>query len=185
MIATLRPLTAASAILLLLFIGVGAQRAKGVSPKGAPVSAGQTVTQIDLAGLKTLLKPDGKPRLINFWATWCDPCREEFPELLKIDAAYKGKLDFITVSLDDLQDIQTTVPKFLAQMKSTLPAYLLHAADEDAAIAAIAGISSDFSGSLPFTILIKPNGELAYSHQGKIHPDELRAAIIKQLTADK
>jgi thiol-disulfide isomerase/thioredoxin len=151
-----------------------------------PKTAGTTapaIKQIDVDGLKALLKPDGKPRLINFWATWCDPCREEFPELVKTSAAYNGRIDFVTVSLDDVEDIGTTVPKFLAQMKATMPAYLLKAADDDAAIAAIANISTEFHGSLPFTILIKPNGELAYSRQGKIHPDELNAAIAKQLAA--
>jgi thiol-disulfide isomerase/thioredoxin len=178
----LRSFIAGLALFFAGFTFAIAQPAKRGAPASRP-AAGPVVTQIDLAGLKPLLKPVGKPRLINFWATWCDPCREEFPELVKIDAAYSTKLDFITISLDDLEDIRTTVPKFLREMKSTMPAYLLHAADEDAAIAAIAAISSDFSGSLPFTILIKPNGELAYSHQGKIHVDELNAAIAKQLAA--
>ena len=95
--------------------------------------------------------------------------------------AYKGKIDFLSVSLDDAEDIGTAVPKFLTLMKATMPAYLLKASDDDAAIAAIANISSEFHGSLPFTILIKQNGELAYSHAGKIHPDELNAEIAKQL----
>src|SRR5207253_1033630 len=73
------------------------------------------VTQIDIEGLKPLLKPNGKPLLINFWATWCDPCREEFPDLVRIDAEFRGKIDVITVSLDDLADIKTYVPKFLAE----------------------------------------------------------------------
>jgi thiol-disulfide isomerase/thioredoxin len=151
--------------------------------KGQKLSAvaGPAVKQIDIDGLKALLKPDGKPRLINFWATWCDPCREEFPDLVKTDVAYKGKIDFLSVSLDDAEDIGTAVPKFLTQMKATMPAYLLKAADDDAAIAAIANISSEFHGSLPFTILIKPNGDLAYSHAGKIHPAELNAEIAKQM----
>jgi thiol-disulfide isomerase/thioredoxin len=168
--------------ILVATVTITASIAVGQRTQKPPLSIGPAIKQIDLDGLKTLLKTDGKPRLINFWATWCDPCREEFPELVKIDTVYKGKIDFISVSLDDLEDIGTTVPKFLREMKATMPAYLLHAADEDAAIAAITGISSDFHGSLPFTILIKPSGELAYSHAGKIHPDELNAAITKQLS---
>jgi thiol-disulfide isomerase/thioredoxin len=164
---------------------IGASFALGQRTPKTPVAVGPPIKQIDLEGLRTLLKTDGKPRLINFWATWCDPCREEFPELVKVDSAYKGKIDFVTISLDDLEDIGTTVPKFLREMKATMPAYLLHASDEDAAIAAITNISGDFHGSLPFTILIKPNGELAYSHAGKIHPDELNLAITKQLAASQ
>src|ERR1041385_2242974 len=112
------------------------------------------VQVIDLDGLKKLLQRDSKdtrPLLINFWATWCDPCREEFPDLVKLDAAYKGKIDFVTVSLDDLEDIKTTVPKFLSKMRATMPTYLLSTTDEDAAIAVI---SKDFQGNLPFTILL-------------------------------
>ncbi len=154
-------------------------------PRRSPVPTLPVVKQLDLEGLKAVLKPTGKPRVINFWATWCDPCREEFPELVDLSAAYGSKVDFITVSLDDVEDIRTAVPKFLGEMKSTMPAYLLHAQDEDAAIAAIAKISGDFNGSLPFTILIKPNGELAYSHQGKIHGDELKASIAQQLAAGR
>ena len=39
------------------------------------------VTAIDIEGLRELIKPKGNPLIINFWATWCDPCREEFPDL--------------------------------------------------------------------------------------------------------
>ncbi len=107
------------------------------------------VTQIDDAALKNLLKREGetaKPLLINFWATWCDPCREEFPDLVKIDADYKGKIDFITVSLDDLAEINRDVPKFLAEMKAEMPAYLLKTASEEIAIASV---SKQWQGGLP------------------------------------
>src|SRR5215471_2975857 len=49
---------------------------------------------VDLDGLKKILQRDPKdtrPLLVNFWATWCDPCREEFPDLVKLDDDYKGK----------------------------------------------------------------------------------------------
>src|SRR5262245_55260970 len=75
------------------------------------------VTQIDDAKIKQLLKPSGKPLLVNFWATWCIPCREEFPDLVKIDAEYRGKIDFFTVSLDFTEEIDTAVPKFLSEME--------------------------------------------------------------------
>ncbi|HVS20654.1 MAG TPA: TlpA disulfide reductase family protein, partial [Pyrinomonadaceae bacterium] len=75
------------------------------------------IRQIDLDGLKKLLRRDPKdtrPLLVNFWATWCDPCREEFPDLVKIDSDYRTKgLNFVAISLDDVTDIKTAVPQFL------------------------------------------------------------------------
>ena len=134
------------------------------------------VIQLDAAGLKNLLKPNGKPLLVNFWATWCDPCREEFPDLVKLDADYRGKVDFITVSLDDSADINTEVPKFLSLMKAEMPAYLLKVPDEGEVISAVA---KDWQGGLPFTILYNEKGEIAYSRQGKIKIETVKAEIEK------
>jgi thiol-disulfide isomerase/thioredoxin len=137
------------------------------------------VTQIDEIALKGLIKRDGesaKPLLVNFWATWCDPCREEFPDLVKLDAEYKGKIDLITISLDDLAEIKRDVPKFLAQMKAEMPSYLLKALDDEAAIASV---SKSWQGGLPFTILFNEQGESVYFIQGKFKPELLRAEIEK------
>src|SRR5438874_307652 len=85
---------------------------------------GSDIREINLDGLKKILERDPKdsrPLLLNFWATWCDPCREEFPDLVKLDADYKDKpLNFVAVSLDDITDINSEVPKFLNQMKATM-----------------------------------------------------------------
>ena len=142
----------------------------------APAAAAAKITQIDALALKRLIKPNGKPLLINFWATWCDPCREEFPELVKINNDYKGKIDFITISLDDLEDINSAVPKFLVEMKAEMPAYLLVTPDEEAAISSV---SKDWSGGLPFTMLVDEKGGTAYFRQGKVRPDILRGALVK------
>ncbi len=139
------------------------------------------VTQLDEVTLKNLLKRDGanaKPLLINFWATWCDPCREEFPELVKIDADYKGKIDFITISLDDADEINRAVPKFLVNMKANMPAYLLKTDNEEAAIASV---TKDWQGGLPFTVLLNEKGEIVYIRQGKIKAEILRSEIDKIL----
>jgi len=134
------------------------------------------VTQIDEITIKTALKPNGKPLLVNFWATWCDPCREEFPDLVKIDLEYKGKIDFITISLDDLAEINRDVPKFLSEQKAEMPAFLLKTADENAVITSI---TKDWQGGLPFTILYNEKGEIAYFRQGKIKIEALKAEIEK------
>lgn len=142
------------------------------------VTAGPTITRIDIEGLKKLLKPTGKPLLINFWATWCDPCREEFPDLVRLDAAYKGKIDLVTVSLDDVADIKTIVPKFLREMKADMPAYLLSTPDENEAIMLV---SKDWAGNLPLTVLYDSNGALNYTRNGKIFYTAVAANIDRLL----
>ncbi|NOT47010.1 MAG: TlpA family protein disulfide reductase [Acidobacteria bacterium] len=134
------------------------------------------VTLVDEVSIRKILEPNGKPLLVNFWATWCDPCREEFPDLVKLDNEFEGKIDFITVSLDDPEEIATTVPKFLASMKAEMPAYLLKTADESAVITAI---SKDWQGGMPFTVLYGADGKLTYFRQGKVVLEKLRAEINK------
>lgn len=136
------------------------------------------VTQIDDAKIKQLLKPSGRPLLVNFWATWCVPCREEFPDLVKIDEEYRGRIDFITVSLDFIEELDTGVPKFLSEMKAEMPTYLLISADENTLISSIA---EDWSGGLPFTILYNEKGEKTYLGHGKVNHETLKGEIEKTL----
>ena len=136
------------------------------------------IVQIDNPKLAEVIKPAGKPLLINFWATWCDPCREEFPDLVKLDAEYKGKIDVITISLDDLAEINRDVPKFLASMKAEMPAYLLKTDDENAAIKMV---SKDWAGNLPLTVLIDAKGTTAYQRNGKFKYETLKENIDRVL----
>jgi thiol-disulfide isomerase/thioredoxin len=133
---------------------------------------------INAEEMRTLLKRDGNhPLLVNYWATWCDPCRDEFPDLVKIDKDYRARgLDFIAITLDDMADINTAVPKFLREMKATMPVYLLNVADPEPAITAV---DREWGGALPATFLYNNKGEVVYKHFGRIKADELRAAIEK------
>jgi thiol-disulfide isomerase/thioredoxin len=147
-------------------------------PNSSPAS--DDIKQIDLEGLKKLIQRDPKdarPLLVNFWATWCDPCREEFPDLVKIDADYRAKnLNFVTVSLDDVSEIATEVPKFLKEMKATMPTVLLNVNDPEPAIKSV---DAAWDGQLPATFLYDKDGKVVFRHFGKIKADELRAAIDK------
>ena len=162
-----------------LFASLFAADAQGQRRNAAPAApSGPKVEKIDEKRFAELLKPNGKPLLINFWATWCEPCRQEFPDLVKIDGEYKGKIDFITISLDFEEEIATTVPKFLAEMKATMPTYLLVTADETAAIQMV---SKDWAGALPFTVIYAPDGTMSYFHQGIVKHDVLQAELDKLL----
>jgi len=170
-------------VLCVLLVGltVPAQRKKGYakkSQKPLPV-----VSAIDTDALKGLItKERERPLLVNFWATFCDPCRDEFPDLVKIDKEYGPRsLDFVTVSLDDIDQIKTDVPKFLDAMNATMPAYLLNVSDPEPAINFV---DRRWRGDLPATYLYNEKGEVIYSHIGRVNTAELRSAIEKALKKD-
>jgi thiol-disulfide isomerase/thioredoxin len=143
-----------------------------------------TVAEIDLEGLKKLLRRGddpsmAKPLLVNFWATWCDPCRAEFPDLVKIDADYRGRgLDFALVSGDDISEIKTGVPKFLREMRAGMPAYLLNVPDMGLAINTV---DMTWGGDLPATFIYDREGKIVFKHFGRIDPKEVRAALDQAL----
>ncbi len=159
---------------------------KNASVAAAPV----IVREIDVAALQKILRRDNVPRvdasstashplLVNFWATWCDPCREEFPDLVRLNEDYKMRgLDFIVVSLDEVDELNKGVPQFLQQMHATMPAFLLNAPDQEAAMNAV---DPQWGGALPATFLFDRNGQIVFKHMGRINPAETRAAIEKAL----
>src|SRR5689334_2449353 len=161
---------------LLVSLATPAQKQNGSAPKqGKPTAV---VSPIDTEALKGLLSQQRqKPLLVNFWATFCDPCRDEFPDLVKIDKDYRSQsLEFFTVSLDDMTDINTEVPKFLDLMKAKMPAYLLNVNDPEPAINMV---DQRWRGDLPATFLYNEKGEVVYKHIGRVNIAELREAIDK------
>ena len=165
-------------VLCILLVGltVPAQRKKGRAAK--PQKPLPVVAAIDTEALKGLItQPRERPLLINFWATFCDPCRDEFPDLVKIDKDYRPQaIEFVTVSLDDFSEIKNEVPKFLVSMNATMPAYLLNVSDPEPAINFI---DKRWQGDLPATYLYNEKGEVVYKHIGRVNTAELREAIEK------
>ena len=172
---------------LVLSVTLGASpvsaQGKRTSSKSQPKIS---VAAIDAEGLVAVLKrgaTKNKPLLVNFWATWCDPCREEFPDLVKIDKQYRPQgLDFTAVSIDDLSEIKTTVPQFLREMRVTVPTYLLNVSDPELAMSKV---DPQWSGALPATFLYDGQGNLVYKRLGRIKVDELTAAIEKLLRSSE
>ena len=171
----------------------GAQTKKGAESAKPAVAAKPVilVREVDLAALKALLQRDpakARPLIVNFWATWCEPCREEFPDLVKINEEYgartdgaAGRVDFITVSLDDPEDIKKGVPEYLQKMNARMPAYLLNVPDPEQVINLV---DPTWSGAMPATFLFDAQGHIVFKHMGRIKPDELREAI-KKVTSDE
>ena len=165
---------------LLLTLSAAAQRKTAHKPRAAkaPIKA----RAVNADEMLALLKRDGsRPLLVNYWATWCDPCRDEFPDLVRIDKDYRAKgLDFIAITLDDLADINTAVPKFLRTMNARMPVYLLNVADPEPTINSI---DPRWGGALPATFLYNNEGQVVYKHFGRVNTPELRAAIEKLVSS--
>ncbi|MDQ3907887.1 MAG: redoxin domain-containing protein [Acidobacteriota bacterium] len=161
--------------------------AKPSATGGATPASLPAVTELDLEGLKKLLArgddpAKAKPLLVNFWATWCDPCRAEFPDLVKINEDYKGRgLEFASVSGDDVAEIKTSVPQFLQQMHAGMTPYLLNVPDMGEAINLV---DPAWGGELPATYLYDRTGKVVFKHFGRVDPKELRAALDKVLAAN-
>ena len=151
------------------------------SPQNSGAGVNTNVTKVDDVTVKDVLKPSGKPLVVNFWATWCEPCRREFPELIAIDKEYGGKIDFRIISLDDPVEIDRDVPKFLKEMGSTMTPYLLRTPDESAVIGAI---DKNWQGALPFTVVYDADGKVRHTRQGVIRVPVVRGLLDLLLEAD-
>lgn len=186
-----RNITLALGLVIAAFISLPVAARRVPTPRAAPpqkqgtktASRSPLVQEINLEGLKKLLQRDGKqarPLLVNFWATYCEPCREEFPDLVQINSDFKARgLEFVTVSLDDPAEIKTSVPQFLKQMRARMPAYLLNVPDPEPAIK---WVDVAWNGGLPATYLYDAQGKVIFKHTGRIKPAELRAAINKVMS---
>ncbi|NQT24823.1 redoxin domain-containing protein [candidate division KSB1 bacterium] len=137
------------------------------------------VTSIDVAGIVDVVKNKSeKLRLINFYATWCGPCVTEFPELIEINRNFRKRaFEMVTISLD-LPNKDDQVLKFLTKTYASTKNYHFNSDDKYKLIDAV---DKDWPGSLPFTIIVKPGGEILYKKLGTIDPPEVRKVIVESL----
>jgi thiol-disulfide isomerase/thioredoxin len=167
-------------LLLSFTVPLRSQEARKPRGKRAPVKP-VAVRVITAEQFPALLKPNvARTLLVNYWATWCDPCREEFPDLVKIDKDYRARgLDTIAISLDDLAELKTEVPRFLRLMKARMPVYLLNVADPEPSIKLV---DPTWEGALPATFLYDAKGEIVFKKFGRFNTAELRDAIQKVMS---
>ncbi len=98
----------------------------------------------------------GYPVVVNFWASWCHPCREEFPSFQKLSAKYGKRVAFLGVNSEDADDAAET---FLTEAPVSYPSY----ADPDKDVLD----SLDALGGLPDTAYYDRSGERCFLHQGQ------------------
>lgn len=133
----------------------GAPRASGgahAASPGAPAAA-LTLTDVTAAQVRALAaRPGAKATLVNVWATWCGPCREEFPTLVQTIARHPD-VRFVLVSTDfDAQ--RDAAREFLKQHGVTDSTYFKHEGDP----AFIDALDARWTGSLPATLLCDAHG---------------------------
>lgn len=167
------------AILALALVGTAAAKNGGRLVHHAqhhPPAAAPDPQLIDLAGYKQAIsKFHGKPLLVSFWATWCEPCQDEFPVIVQLAKEYEPQgLSVIGVSLDNDADMHL-VRRFLARMKPAFRNYRQKPGiDVDAFYA---GVNPNWTGTMPQTIFYTRDGHIAGALAGAQSRDTLERAI--------
>ncbi|WP_256010086.1 TlpA family protein disulfide reductase [Desertivirga xinjiangensis] len=105
--------------------------------------------EVSIASLK------GKVLLVNFWATWCPPCRAEMPSIESLYQKFKGN-DQVAFLMVDVDGNSKTAKKSMDKKKYSLPVFTPASSIPE----------SLMSGSIPTTLIINKKGELVYRHEG-------------------
>lgn len=110
----------------------------------------------------------GKHLLLNFWATWCAPCRREIPLLKSFQDAHGDNYQVIGIAVDEVEPV-------VAYAEETDFNYPILVGFEDAmAVAESSGV--EFIG-MPFTMIVTADGQLLNSHMGEIHQEDLDQVV--------
>lgn len=143
-----------------------------------PARAGSTQALFDqvlpdTTGTQQPLKQwQGRPLVVNFWATWCAPCVKEMPDLDALHRQFE-QVGFVGLAVDT----QSNVDKFLEKVQVSYPLLLI--GNQGISLMRTLG---NTKGGLPFTVVLDEQGTLVDSVLGQIKPDDL-AATLKGLKA--
>jgi thiol-disulfide isomerase/thioredoxin len=135
---------------------------------------------LDQAKLERLIcSRKGRALFINVWATWCAPCVEEFPDIVKLAEDLRDQpIDFIAVSGDDFDKAQSTVIPFLMKHKVRFKVYIAKLEGEDQFIDAF---DKDWGGGIPATFTFDERGHRQAYLLGKQSFQNLKAAADRAL----
>lgn len=107
---------------------------------------------------KAIRSYPGKVVVVNLWATWCEPCVEEFPELVRLSDAYKGKdVVLLSVSLDEPED-RAKVVRFIQSQKAAFPV-LMRTNGAEKVEQFISPLDKKWTGAVPTTYIFNRAGK--------------------------
>jgi thiol-disulfide isomerase/thioredoxin len=137
------------------------------------------ITPADVNAIRDLVSnPTKKLRLINVWATWCGPCVTEIPELVAINRTYRNRaFEMVTIS-GDTPSKKDDVLAFLKERQVSAANFLFSSDDKTQLMDAV---DKAWEGGIPYTLIVKPGGEVLYRHAGAIDPLEVKKVIVGYL----
>jgi len=138
-----------------------------LSPKGNLIGSLQPDFRLGNTESEIVTPADftGKTLLINFWATWCAPCRHEMPMLMDLQHEYRAQgLQVVGIALDELQNVRS----FIQQYGIDYP-ILVGGADAMETSAAYGNVQ----GVLPYSVLVDSDGIIRWQYTGEIQPDDI------------
>ena len=157
-----------------LFLKVNSLKVIKDQPKPTPVSDNAVLVGKDLFGADVnLTQYKGRVVVLNFWATWCEPCKKEMPDLSAIQNDYAAMgVQVIGASGDELAETQK-VMKFVRDVKINFPVWLGATTDDM--------VRFGVGKVLPATVLINREGKIVWREIGVIKPAVLRKELDKLL----
>jgi thiol-disulfide isomerase/thioredoxin len=143
-------------------------------------SASGITGELDANGLaKRVARERGRVVLVNFWATWCVPCREELPDLSRLQRKYASRGFQILGVSTDLASQMPAVEKLLADLKPTFPNYRKKSGGDDGQF--IDAVDRSWGGELPFSVVFARDGKKARVLSGKHTFEQYEQEIVNLL----
>ncbi len=149
-----------------------AQKRYAPQAPAAPVDALWQLSFPDLRGQpQPLSQWRGQVLVLNFWASWCAPCREEIPEFIALRTKHRAKgVEFVGIAIDN----PTRIDQFLQRQPVNYPILI-----GEGAAHSLARQLGNPTGALPYTIVLDRDGNIVLAHLGRLPRAQLDAALLE------